>query len=263
MKNILLIDGYNFIYRARAGFSNGEYGLVYTFFRMLRASIERHNPDQAYFVLEGVPKQRIELSTDYKGTRTKPTDTFLEQKSRIIELMHSFPLTSIFHPDHECDDVLAALAEKHADDGDVVTIVSTDTDFYQLLGKDRITIYSPIKKKYMNESFGYDYVSWKSLTGDKADNIVGFHGIGNKRAQKIIATGTSLSNWLSEGADRKVKYDRNYKMIKFEDVDLSTCKSVVPEFDQMSIHNSFRDLQFWSIINDRSWNKFVGTFCQL
>ena len=59
---VLLLDGYNLIYRAHYAPARGEYSTVYCFFRSLRAQVEKFNPDKIYFVLEGYPRRRMELS---------------------------------------------------------------------------------------------------------------------------------------------------------------------------------------------------------
>ena len=43
---ILLLDAYNLIYRARSGFTRGDFPVVYNFFRSLRPLIEKFDPDR-------------------------------------------------------------------------------------------------------------------------------------------------------------------------------------------------------------------------
>ena len=45
MKKILLLDGYNLIYRARYSFNRGEFGTVFSFFRSLRPLVDKFKPD--------------------------------------------------------------------------------------------------------------------------------------------------------------------------------------------------------------------------
>ena len=42
--NVLLLDAYNLIYRARSGYMKGDYPVVYNFFRGIRPLIEKFNP---------------------------------------------------------------------------------------------------------------------------------------------------------------------------------------------------------------------------
>ena len=57
----LFLDAYNLIYRARSGFTAGEYAVIYNFFRGVRPLIEKFNTDKVYFALEGNPKFRKQL----------------------------------------------------------------------------------------------------------------------------------------------------------------------------------------------------------
>ena len=72
--NILLLDAYNLIYRAKSGFMKGEYPVVYNFLRGLRPLVEKFSPDKVYFVLEGKPEFRINLNDAYKANRKKSTN---------------------------------------------------------------------------------------------------------------------------------------------------------------------------------------------
>ena len=81
---VVLLDAYNLIYRARSGFTRGDFPVVYNFFRSLRPLIEKFDPDKVYFVLEGDPKFRNEISNGlYKGNRTAQSRSFHEQKANI------------------------------------------------------------------------------------------------------------------------------------------------------------------------------------
>ena len=58
----LVLDAYNLIYRAKSGFTKGENAVVFMFFRSLRALIEKFQPDECFFVLEGMPQKNIEYN---------------------------------------------------------------------------------------------------------------------------------------------------------------------------------------------------------
>ena len=127
-KKVLILDGYNLLYRARySGMNKGDYSTIFNFFRSLRPLIEKFDPDTAYFVLEGRPKKRLEMLPDYKGQREYHNkDNFSEQRREIIELLiEYFPIQLVRHPDYECDDVAAHLAQEHDDGNTEITIVSS------------------------------------------------------------------------------------------------------------------------------------------
>lgn len=265
MQKILLLDGYNLIYRARHSFAKGPNSTIFSFFRSLRPLIEKFDPDKAYFVIEGYPKRRMDLLPEYKATRTHDDkDDFQRQKRYIINMLkESFPIEVVRHPDHECDDVLANLIKyKHSNDNCVV--VSTDTDFIQLLNQhSNVVLYNPVRKKYVPTP-GYDYVTWKSLKGDGSDNISGFQGIGDKRATTLALNEDKLAQFLSTD-ETKALFDRNYELIRFFDLEkeMNNLESSGYSTDWDNVRASFSQLELFSITNEKSWGKFTSTFQKL
>jgi len=267
MKKVLLIDGYNMLYRSRSGFKIGDNPIVFTFFRSLRALIGRFEPDIVYFVLEGVPRKRLELSPEYKAQRTYTDDDgFSRQRHRIIEMLsQSFPIRVVRHDDYECDDVLANIAY-HSHPGDDVIVVSSDTDFYQMPKQHPgVRIYNPIRKAFVDPP-DYDYVGWKALRGDSADNVAGFPGIGDKRAEKLIRNPEDLIKFLSESPERKAKFQLNHELIRFHDMreQMSEIQFLGPvSFIWEDVKTQFEEMDFKSITKDAAWSKFSGTFVNL
>ena len=266
---VLLLDGYNLIHRARhscgCGFK-GDNAMVYSFFRSLRPLIEKFAPDKAYFVIEGWPKHRLEVAPDYKANRVRhDRDGFQIQKKKIIDLLKtSFPLTVVQHKDYECDDVLAGLI-KHRHSKDECVVVSSDSDFFQLYNHhSNVQVYNPVRKAVMPAP-QYDYVTWKALRGDGADNIPGFKGIGDKRATNLVLNETALNDFLNKDASYPALFEMNKMLIGFHDMasemeSVSYWDSCVSWEDVKQVFNG---LEFFSITNDKSWKKFVDTFVPL
>jgi len=268
---VLLLDGYNMLYRARSGpASFGDNtaennSITYTFFRSLRYIVDMHKPDRVYFVLEGMPKDRIAMHEEYKAQRVyHDKDEFQRQRKKIIEVIRNYlPIHVVRHPDFECDDVLAAIAQHtHAEDECIV--VSTDTDFFQLFNTCKnVKIYNPVNKSFV-EPVDYDYVSYKALKGDSSDNIEGFKGIGDKRAKSLVSNKDSLSAFLSEAANRE-KFNKNCFLIKFHDLGgrMTELSSSCSAFMMSDLREVFNKLGFQSITNDISWKKYTKTFADL
>ena len=262
MKKVLLLDGYNLLYRARSGFTKGEHAIVYNFFRSLRVLIEKFTPDETYFVLEGRPLARLEQFGEYKSQRVyHDTDGFQRQKDIIINLLRRrFPINVVRHPNYECDDVLANIATcLHPKDKCVV--VSSDTDFLQLYEQHKnIQVYNPIRKEYAPEP-EVDYVTWKSLRGDPADNIPGFKGVGDKRAQKLTSDANLLKEFLQKD-DRMEIFEKNKSLIRFHELgnDLDEIERSTPEVNWDAVRAYFTQLGFKSLVSDKAWNKFTSTF---
>ena len=264
---VLFLDAYNLIYRARSGFTKGEYAIIYNFFRGIRPLVEKFNPDKVYFVLEGMPQFRNQLSGgNYKSNRTSAGDDFHRQKAAIINIVSElFPFDTVKHPDLECDDTIATLSMQHAADGDEVTIISSDSDFIQLLNIERydIQIYNPVKKKFV-ETPDYDYVTWKALRGDATDNIPGIPGIGDKTATKIVKDPTKMQALLENKEKREI-FERNVNLIRLVDFsnDMSKLETKTGTGDWDMIEQTFEDLGFDSMLKEKSWNKYVKTFERL
>jgi DNA polymerase-1 len=95
---------------------------------------------------------------------------------------------------NEADDLIASIVSKCTNEYQYI-IVSTDTDFMQLINNN-VFLYVPRDKKsvlYNREEvikkynvLPEKYIMFKSLVGDKSDNIKGIKGIGNITATKIL-----------------------------------------------------------------------------
>ena len=261
--NVLLLDAYNLIYRARSGYMKGDYPVVYNFFRGVRPLIEKFSPQKVYFVLEGNPQHRTQLNEAYKANRSNNDRHFHEQKAQIIAIVREcFPFISARHPNLECDDTIATLVKVHCDQGDDCTIISSDSDFYQLLNAfDNCTIYNPVKKKII-EKPDYDYVTWKALRGDPTDNISGIPGCGDKTADKLVRSQELITEYLRKDPVRQQIFERNVNLIRL--VDFSDNLSEMERHDGVAdfeqLYDIFDDMGFQSMLKEKTWNKYVGTF---
>ncbi len=264
---IVLYDAYNLIYRAKhalpPAMQKSEHGITFAFFRSLAALHRKLQPDKAYFVTEGKPVKRLQLLPEYKGTRKhEKDDGFKRQRRTIVDLVHEMlPLTVARHPEHECDDVIAHLAQKHDSAGDEVIVVSTDTDFLQLANTlNNYKQYNPIKKRFVDLP-DHDYVAWKALVGDSSDNIVGFKGIGNKRALGMLSDPQKLDEFLSSSTNRE-KWELNKTLISFIDISKEENMITFSQSDHNwpDLYSTFSGMGFKSILSDKGWNNFVGAF---
>ena len=266
MSKILILDGYNLIYRARySGMNKGNNSTIFNFFRGVRPLVERFNPDITYFVLEGRPTKRLEASPDYKGQRVYTDDDgFNRQRKHIISIIKEFiPFITVKHDDYECDDVINFLAtNKHSNDETI--IVSSDTDFIQSISENT-QLYNPVKKDFISQK-DFNYVHWKALVGDKSDNIQGFKGIGDKRAQKLLLDKDMLNDFLIK-EDNQDKFNKNIFMIEFHDLtqDADDIKTFKPDtFNWDRLRHIFNEYDFKSLVlKDKTWNKYTSTFNKL
>lgn len=268
MARILLLDGYNLMHRARYGFGKGDYNVVFNFFRGLKPIVDDMVPDKIYFVLEGLPKDRIALYPEYKANRSvgltpekeAALEDFRRQREEIYDILKHMPVTVLYHYDFECDDVIANVANNwHPDD--TCIIISNDTDFIQCLSDHKdLRLYSPVKKKYLSDT-DYDYVAWKSLVGDSSDNIVGVPRVGKKTAEKILAEG--LEDWLTNHPDKAKVFYRNQQLIKFSDLSERMGEIEIVSAGQKDldyVYEHFKEMDFKTVVAEKYWKKFKEVF---
>ncbi len=135
-----------------------------------------------------------EYKTNRSNTRVTNWDAFdnkeeevesiTNQVIRLVDYLKCLPVDLLIIDKIEADDVIGYIANKLA--GEVV-IMSTDKDYLQLIN-DKITVYSPIKKKFYTpkdviEEFGVtpvNFLQYKILMGDDSDNVPGVKGVGKK-----------------------------------------------------------------------------------
>ena len=266
---VLILDGYNLLHRARSGWMTGDHAVTFMFFRSLRPIIEKFAPDKVYFVLEGTPKKRIELDSDYKANRKidesdpkyQSLMEFLRQKDECVDLLsEAFPFTLSRHPDFEADDIIAHYARYHKDDD--VTIVSADSDFIQLLTEDNphIKIYHPIKKEYVTPP-DYNYLHWKAIRGDATDNIPGIPRHGDKTAEKIVRDPKLLLEKMSDKA-WKDQFYKNLSLIRIDPLTRREESEILikeSDFHPDAAKEKFQEWEFSFATKEVTWEKYVKT----
>ena len=210
---VLIVDGLNLYLRAFAvnGTLNDNgvpVGGLVGFLRSLSYAIREVNPTRVIIVYDGAggSQRRRKILPDYKsqrkpGKRITRWDAFknaVEEKeamkiqfSRLLDYLDFLPINVISIDKIEADDAIAYIAHKLLDKE--VTIMSSDQDFLQLVN-DRITVWSPTKKKFYTPRMvmddyrvpAHNFLMYKTLMGDKSDNIPGVKGLGPKKLPKIL-----------------------------------------------------------------------------
>ena len=157
---------------------------------------EHHNP-------------RTEIDPEYKANRPDLSDV-PDEENPFIQLPDAYRILDFMGircyetTVHEADDVIASYAQKLKDKAQII-ICSHDSDFYQLIDEGTsILRYRGDNSIIMDEAVlkekygitGSQYVDFKCLTGDHADNIRGVEGIGPKTASRLMKDYGSLDNLL-------------------------------------------------------------------
>lgn len=271
---VLCLDGHNLLHRARSGFQLGDFNVVFNLFRALKPLVEQFKPDRVYFTLEGAPKRQLELLPEYKANRTidqttpegkdkhKSLEDFWRQKKLAVDLLTElFPFSVVRHPDFEADDLVYNLI-KNGSSAIEWTVVSSDTDFIQLLQQfPNVRVYNPIAKKHV-EAPDHDYVTWKALRGDGSDNVPGLAGVGDKTAEDLLNDPDALTR-LFEDQEKAAQFNRNVQLIGFKqwtDEEAMQMTSSEPHRDWDAVKAAFGSWGFNSMLKDSYWEKFVAAF---
>lgn len=270
---ILAIDFMNQAHRARSGFQMGPAPVVFNFFRQFKALVDQFKPTRIYVALEGKPVHRYEAMGEYKANRkvdpddpkAKELEKFFKQKDVIVDLLQKhFPVSVVRHATSECDDTLANLIRRSSSAVDWV-LVSSDTDFIQLLQEhDNLRIYNPVQKKFV-EAPDYPYVTWKALRGDPTDNIPGVPGIGDKTADKLASDPDLLKEFITRPEVEPI-FTRNFELIRFKewsDEERDQMTSSSPAKDWQVVKDVFAGYGFNSMVKDEAWQKFTSSFDNL
>jgi len=265
--HILAIDAMNLLHRARSGFKLGDHYVAFNFLRGLRALIEKFAPTRVYLCLEGYPHIRHQVFPAYKANRiVDPSDIkkvtelndFFKQANQTVDLVKNyFPISTIMHQNLEADDVIYNLIV-NSWSSIPWTVVSTDTDFIQLLDFQHVNVYNPVKKQFLEPI--KDYVIWKALRGDSSDNIPGIPDISDKRATEFVADPTTLANFFETDPEAFVLFKRNVQLIKFirwTDEEALLLQSSKPERNWDAVKECFNKWDFKSLSNN---DKFFSTF---
>ena len=213
--HLYLVDGSAYIFRAYhrlPPLTNPQgvpVGAVYGYTTMLwKLAEDLHKADGpthlAVILDKGSTSFRNALYDQYKANRPPPPEDLRPQFPLIRDATRAFSLPCIEEDDLEADDLIASYAREATRRGWDVTIVSSDKDLMQLVGKcapdgngggggcidmldtmknQRIDIPEVIEKFGVPPEKVGDVLA---LMGDAVDNVPGIRGIGPKTATKLI-----------------------------------------------------------------------------
>jgi DNA polymerase I len=203
-KNLIIIDGHNYLYRAYYGIPasavlpNGtKVNAYYGFMSFLRKVVEEYNPKQLLVVFDserGI-EQKQKSNPNYKNNRNYEDKQIFEQLEIIKKALKYCEIDFLEDQKFEADDVIASLSSIYSRSGNFVYISSNDSDFIQCI-EENVVLLKSVRGKYVEytmdyveKEFGFIpplYLDYLSLKGDPSDNIDGVPGIGKKTGIKLI-----------------------------------------------------------------------------
>jgi len=219
---LLLVDGHSLAFRSFYAFSRGGEGglatkdgrptsVTYGFLKALLDNSKTLKPEGVAIAFDTAePTFRHKADANYKAHRDVAPEVFfqdLEQLQQILETHLQLPLCMA--PGYEADDVLGTLANRAADSGWGVRILSGDRDLFQLVddSRDIAVLYmgggpyakssgpTLIREEGVLGKLGVmpdKVVDLKALTGDSSDNIPGVRGVGPKTAINLLKDNSDL-----------------------------------------------------------------------
>lgn len=206
-RNIYLIDGSSYIYRAfyairRLTNSRGmPTQAVYGFVQMLLKVLRDAQPDHVCVVFDAPgPNFRHEMYEPYKATRQKAPEDLVVQVPWIKDFVRCQGVPQFEMEGFEADDLIAALASWAAGRGLEVVIVSGDKDLFQLISDPDIRQWDPQRDIVFTEATVMERLGvtpaqmrdYLALVGDSSDNVPGVKGVGEKTARQLLDRWKSL-----------------------------------------------------------------------
>ena len=225
--HLYLVDGSAYIFRACHRLppltdpAGTPVGAVFGYTTMLwKLADDLHKADGPTHLAVVLDKAgtsfRNAIYPEYKENRPPAPEDLVPQFPLIRDATRAFSLPMIEEPDVEADDMIASYARAATRQGWDVTIVSSDKDLMQLVGRDEaggghVDMLDTMKNLRIDseevaEKFGVvpDLVGdVLALMGDSADNVPGIRGIGPKTATKLIQENGSLEAALAAAPGMK------------------------------------------------------------
>ena len=275
-KTVAVIDGNSLMHRAYHAVPptmtspdgtppNAAFGVL----SMLLKFIEMEQPDALVCAFDkGRPKFRMEALEQYKAQRP-PMDEELKAQFPVIEnLLAAMNVPVVALPGWEGDDILGTVAARDEELGYRTLLVTGDKDAYQLAsdltkivttkrGITDVVIYGP---EEVEERYGVtpdQFTDFLGLKGDKADNIPGVPGIGDKKAASMLQAYGNLEGIyanLDKFKGKQLENLTNYKddaflsrqvatIVRDADFELDLESISFPNFNVEQVTEAFTDVR--------------------
>ena len=219
---LLLVDGHSLAFRSFYAFSKGGEGglstkagvptsVTYGFLKALLDNCKGLTPQGVVIAFDTAePTFRHDADEAYKAHRDEAPEHFFQDLGNLQTILsEALDLPLCMAPGFEADDVLGTLANRAANGGWRVRILSGDRDLFQLVDdqRDIAVLYmgggpyaknsgpTEIRREGVLAKLGVtpeEVVDLKALTGDSSDNIPGVKGVGPKTAITLLKENGNL-----------------------------------------------------------------------
>ena len=222
MKNntIYILDSYGLIYRSYYAFisrplvnEKGEnVSAIYGFFSNFLSLLQKNEVNYVVAAFDSrTPTFRHEMYPEYKATRQKTPEDLHGQVPIIEEILTALGVTTIRQDGFEADDLIATVARQCKEAKRECRILSGDKDLMQLVDdttfmmkSDKSGGWETIDSQGVISEWGVPpelMLDMLSLVGDKADNVPGISGVGEKTAKKLLDEYGTLDKILENASN--------------------------------------------------------------
>jgi DNA polymerase-1 len=187
-------------------------------------------------------KNRFRVNRQYQGMMDEEQER-LSMKQQFVwlnDVLDYLPVQTMIYDGVEADDVIGYLTTQILKEDEEVVIVSTDKDFLQLVS-DRVKVFSPTKKKVydreaVKEEFGIwpqNILLYRTMDGDKSDNIPGVKGCGIK---------TLLKRFPELEEDRYITFDEFFQLCEDKKGKIKIYDDILTHKDQILMNKDLMEL---------------------
>lgn len=236
---VLLIDSLNnflrnFVMINHMNVHGNHIGGLSGFLKSMGYAIREIKPTRVILVFDGQGGSTTKryIYPEYKANRKitkisnwdgyesvqEESDAIMNQALRLIAYLKCLPVDILSVDKIEADDVIGYITKTL--DYKEAYIMSTDKDYLQLVNE-KVTVYSPTKKKYYTpheviQEYSippHNFLTRKIVLGDSSDNVPGVTGIGDKTLLKLYPELSSnrvveLSEIISKAEENLGKYSK-------------------------------------------------------
>lgn len=254
-----------------------------------------YRQDMIYVIVwDGRADWRYQLYPDYKKNRDATPELrearvlYEAQRDRLRELLAYLPVVQLTAPDAEADDLAYQLVPHIEKQGYLTKLFTADSDWLQMVSKQVhwVNARRPAEEVTLLNFYTYTNLQrpnqipmMKAMGTDKADNIIGVKGIGDKRAQGLLDRFGTLENililsqdllaWSQElkvyhalsNLDVQNNVLRNYKLVDLAQaprINPATINVVNGENDLLSLGCELAELNIELNLSEDKWAKFAN-----
>jgi DNA polymerase-1 len=148
---------------------------------------------------------RHEMYAAYKANRQPTPEVIRSSIPLLMEIIEAFNIPLLMLPGYEADDVIGTIAKRAEREGFEVYMMTPDKDYAQLVSP-HIHIVKPrqgelpeiLGEQEVKTIYGVQrpeqVIDVLAIWGDKADNVPGVEGVGEKKSKELIGKFDSVEN---------------------------------------------------------------------